>query len=61
MAAFVKLTQGAGDVIYVNPAMIVRFRASGNQTVLVFSKDDSVTVKEKLEDVALLLHQPPSD
>jgi len=59
MVAFIKLTQSAGDVVYVNPDLIVRFRASGNQTLLVFSKDDSVTVKERLEDVVRLL-QPSS-
>ncbi len=59
MAAFIKLTQSAGDVVYVNPELVVRFRSSGNQTLLVFSKDDSVTVKEKLEEVARLL-QPSS-
>ncbi len=61
MATFIKLTQSGGDAVYVNPALIVRLRsASGGQTLLVFSKDDSVTVKENLEDVARLLQSSPA-
>ena len=59
MTVLVKLTQSSGDAVYVNPAHVVRVRgASANQTLIIFSKDDSVTVKERLDEVVRLLQQP---
>ena len=59
MAAFVKMTQSTGDVVFINPEHVARFRvATAGQTLILFSKEDTVTVRERIEDVAQLLQRP---
>ena len=56
MAIFVKLTHSTGDPVFVNPEMVIRFRSTtAGHTLIIFTKEDSVTVKESTEDVGYLL------
>lgn len=56
MAAFVKMTQSTGDVVFINPEHVARFReAAPGQTLILFAKDDTVTVRERIQDVAAML------
>ena len=56
MAIFVRLTHSTGDPVYVNPEMVIRFRStSAGHTLIIFTKEDTVTVKESTEDVGYLL------
>lgn len=56
MAVFVRLTHSTGEPMFVNPEMVIRFRTTTNgHTLIIFTKEDTVTVKESLEEVGYLL------
>lgn len=56
MAVFVKLTHSTGEPMYVNPEMVIRFRTTtAGYTLIIFTKEDTVTVKESTEEVRHLL------